>query len=142
MTNSTTVPPFEMSIPVCDTDIDLMGHVNNVVYVRWIQDVAVSHWQSAATEEELQNILWVVVRHEIDYLRPAFLKDEVLARTWVGQSDGRCFERHTELLRKADGKPFARALTRWVPVDPHKLRPCELPEHTRRRFSALSESPR
>ncbi len=135
MHETNTVPPFELTIPVCDTDIDMMGHVNNVVYVRWIQDVAVAHWQTAATAEELASLLWVVVRHEIDYLRPAFKQDEVLARTWVGQTDGRAYERHTELLRKADGKPFARALTRWVPIDPATMRPTEVPEHTRRRFS-------
>ena len=62
---------FELPIPINPADIDVHGHVNNVVYVRWVQDAAVSHWRALATKEQQANVSWVVVRHEIDYKRPA-----------------------------------------------------------------------
>ena len=78
------VERFEMRITIDPGDIDQMGHVNNVVYLRWVQDVAVAHWLAAAPTVDLDKLLWVVIRHEIDYKQPAFLGDEIIARTWVG----------------------------------------------------------
>jgi acyl-ACP thioesterase len=87
---------FELAISVKPEDIDELGHVNNVSYVRWVQDVAVAHWRSAAPAEDQAKLLWVVVRHEIDYKQAAFLGDEILARTWVGGATRITFERHTD----------------------------------------------
>ncbi len=64
---------FEICIQVTAAEIDSMQHVNNVAYVRWVQDVAVAHWRNVATPEEQQQWLWVVLRHEIDYKHPAVL---------------------------------------------------------------------
>lgn len=114
--------PFESEIAIQPADIDRLGHVNNVVYVRWIQDLAVAHWYASATAEQQAALLWVVTRHEIDYKRPAKAGDVVLGKTWVGRAHGRQFERFTELRRKADGKLLARALTLWTPVDPQTMR--------------------
>lgn len=128
-------PPFELPIEIRPEDIDLLGHVNNVVYVRWVQEAAVAHWQAEAAPEDQAALLWVVVRHEIDYKRPAFLGDGVLARTWVGPAAPRAFERHTELLRARDGALLARARTLWCPVDAKQLRPTEVSDRVRERFS-------
>src|SRR5439155_1120943 len=65
-------------------DIDDLGHVNNVVYLRWVQDVAAAHWEATIAPEERVDVAWVVLRHEIDYQHPAVLGDQVVARTWVG----------------------------------------------------------
>jgi acyl-CoA thioesterase FadM len=78
---------------------------------------------------------WVVVRHEIDYLRPARLADAVIARTWVGTASARDFDRHTEILRASDRKVLARARTVWCPIDPAKGRPTRVGDDVRRRFS-------
>ena len=78
------VPVFEIRIAVTPADIDVMDHVNNVAYLRWVQEVAIAHWRSLTTPEEQQQWLWVVLRHEIDYKQPAVLGDEIVARTWVG----------------------------------------------------------
>lgn len=126
---------FELTLQVTKDDIDQLGHVNNVVYVRWVQEAATAHWQARASAEDQAALFWVVRRHEIDYLRPAFLDTDVLARTWVGQADGREFERHTELIRASDGKPLARTRTIWVPVDAETLRPKEPSQNVRERFS-------
>jgi acyl-CoA thioester hydrolase len=130
------LPPaeaFEMAIAVAPEDIDVMGHVNNVVYVRWVQDVAVAHWRAGATREQQNAIAWVVVRHEIDYKRPAMPGDTVVARTWVGTATAQTFERHTEILR--NGKVLVRARTLWCPVDIGSGRPLRVPQQVRDQFS-------
>jgi acyl-CoA thioester hydrolase len=126
---------FEIKINVLENDIDENGHVNNVVYLRWVQDAAAAHWQTLATEEEQQNILWVVRRHEIDYLNPANLKDEIVGVTWVGEAQGLTFERHTEILRAADRKLLAKVRTIWIPVNVKTRKPVRIDADTRRRFS-------
>jgi len=125
---------FELPIRVQPDDIDVLGHVNNVVYLRWVQDIAVAHWQAAATPEQQETLIWVVVRHEIDYKHPAMAGDEVLARTWVGVASRRTFERHTEISR-ADGRLLARARTLWCPLDPATYRPATVSADVRARFS-------
>ena len=130
-----TVAPFELEIVVQPPDIDELGHVNNVVYLRWVQDVAVAHWRAAATAQQQADVLWVVVRHEIDYKHPARLEDAIVARTWVGAATRSTFERHTEILRAADRRVLARARTLWVPIAPGTLRPMHVADDVRERFS-------
>ena len=94
-----------------------LGHVNNVVYVRWVQDVAVAHWRAVASAADQEKLLWIVVRHEIDYKQAAHLGDTILARTWIGVATRIKFERHTELRRASDGVVLAKARTIWCPID-------------------------
>lgn len=131
----TDVERYEVPIEVRSEDIDELGHVNNVVYLRWIQDAAVAHWRARAPAEARAAIFWVVSRHEIDYLRPAFLDTEVVARTWVGTATRLEFDRHTELVRGSDGKVLVRARTVWVPVDTETLRPTAVSDEVRAEFS-------
>ena len=126
---------YELCIEVRPEDIDELGHVNNVVYVRWVQEAATAHWRARARAEDQDALLWVVSRHEIDYARPAFLDTDVIARTWVGTARRWEFERHTELVRGSDGKRLARARTLWVPVDARTLRPTDVSDSVRDRFS-------
>src|SRR5690349_5129819 len=109
---------FERVFHVTDGAIDALGHVNNVVYLRWVQDVAAAHWQSATTPPERAAVAWVVLRHEIDYKHPAKSGDAVIARTWVGPPVAARFERHTEIVRAADGRVLAQARSLWCPVNP------------------------
>ena len=108
----------EISAVAASSDIDDLGHVNNVVYVRWVQDAALSHWRALATPTEMAEIAWVVVRHEIDYVRAVQRGERVILRTWVGEATKTTFERHTEIVRSANGQLLARARTLWCPVDP------------------------
>jgi acyl-CoA thioester hydrolase len=112
---------FENSFIVKAEDIDAQGHVNNVVYLQWIQDVAVAHWLSRATDEQKSEIAWVVMRHEIDYLRPAFENEEIAVATWVGEPQGAKWERFTEIRR--DEKTLVKAKSIWVALDKQTLRP-------------------
>jgi acyl-CoA thioester hydrolase len=129
-------PTFEMSVPVLPADIDGQNHVNNTVYLRWIQDVATAHWQSLASADAQAAIGWVVLRHEIDYRSPASLGDEILLRTWVGQASRLKFERFTEIRRKIDNKQLlAQARTLWVPVDVRTGKPMRVSAELRAQFS-------
>ena len=114
-----THPPrdhFEIPITVLPADIDELDHVNNVVYLRWIMEVAVAHWTTAATAEQQATFGWVALRHEIDYKRPTVLGDAVIARTWVGVATSHRFERHTEIIRAADAKVLAKSLSIYCPI--------------------------
>jgi acyl-CoA thioester hydrolase len=126
---------YALEIAITPDDVDVLGHVNNVVYLRWVQDAAVAHWRALATEEQQASIAWVVVRHEIDYRRPAMPGDTIVARTWVGALSRNTFERHTRIERAADGTVLAQARTLWVPLDPASGRIKEVGEDVRRRFS-------
>lgn len=126
---------FTLPVEVQPEDIDALGHVNNVVYLRWAQDAAVAHWQAAAPPEAQQRLVWVVVRHEIDYLRPARLGDRVWVRTWVGGASRFRFERHTEIVRASDEAVLARVRTLWCPLDRQTRRVTEVGPEVRARFS-------
>jgi len=129
-------PTFEMTVPVLPADIDGQNHVNNIVYLRWIQDVATAHWQSLASAEAQAVIGWVVLRHEIDYRSPASLGDEILLRTWVGKASRLKFERFTEIRRKIDNRQLlAQARTLWVPVDVRTGKPMRVSADLRAQFS-------
>src|SRR5262249_12335645 len=114
-------------------DIDEQDHVNNTVYLRWVQDVAVAHWKSLASREAQEAIGWVVLRHEIDYKMPAGLGDEIVLRTWVGAASRLKFERFTEIRRKSD--VIAKARTLWVPIDWNTGKPTRVSAEVRARFS-------
>ncbi len=139
MASETAHEPFELPIAIAEEDIDVLDHVNNVVYLRWVQDAAVAHWRQAATPEEQARLLWVVARHEIDYRRPARSWDAIVARTWVGTASRSAFDRHTEILRVHDRTLLARARTVWVPIDPATGRPTVPDDEVRTRFSVPDE---
>ena len=120
-------PVFEQAIAATDADIDELGHVNNAVWVQWIQQVAVAHWAAVADAAHVDAYIWVVVRHEIDYLRAAFAGDRIIARTWVGDAPrGARFDRLMEFVG-ADGKTCVRAKTQWAIIDKASGRPIRVP---------------
>lgn len=124
-----------MTVSVQSADIDEQNHVNNTVYLRWIQDVATAHWQALASADAQSAIGWVVLRHEIDYRMPANLGDEIALRTWVGEASRLKFERFTEVRRKIDNVLLAQARTLWVPIDVRTGKPTRVSADVRARFS-------
>jgi acyl-CoA thioester hydrolase len=127
---------FELPIPIEPADIDELGHVNNVTYLRWVQDAAVAHWRARAPAADQARLFWVVLRHEIDYKQPARLGDTLVARTWVGAASRLKFERHTEVVREADGRLLARARTLWCPIDAATGKPAPVSPEVRASFSS------
>jgi acyl-CoA thioester hydrolase len=116
---------FDLPLAVRPEDIDQLGHVNNIVYLRWIQDVATAHWIAVAPDYWQAASLWIVLRHEIDYLKSARLGDALVAHTRVGDARGAKFVRLVEIRRGDD--LLASAKTTWVMVDAKSLRPMRVP---------------
>jgi acyl-CoA thioester hydrolase len=124
-----------MVMAVLPEDIDEQNHVNNAVYLRWIQEVATAHWCAVAPADAQENIGWVVLRHEIDYKTPACLGDEIVLRTWVGKSTRLRFERFTEIRRSGDDRLLSNARTLWCPINTQTARPVRVPAEVREQFS-------
>ncbi|QOI97915.1 MAG: acyl-CoA thioesterase [Flammeovirgaceae bacterium] len=114
---------FEQVLTVRPEHLDDLNHVNNVVYLQWVQDVASAHWNAIAAAEMKQRYSWVVLKHEIEYFAPAFLNDIIKARTWVHQSEGVRSERHVELYNQQTGKLLVRAKTNWCLLDAQTMKP-------------------
>jgi acyl-CoA thioester hydrolase len=118
---------FELSFIAQPEHIDELGHVNNAVWVQWVQQVAVAHWESVADAAHKSAYFWVVVRHEIDYLRAAREGDCVTARTWVGDApQGARFDRFVEFT-DGGGKLCVRCRTQWAIIDKAMGRPIRVP---------------
>lgn len=111
------MPRFTKTITAAPEDIDELGHVNNAVWVRWIQDVAVSHWAAVAAPEHRDAYVWVVTRHEIDYRGNVTAGESVTARTWIPEAPrGARFDRMMEFVG-ADGKVKVAAKSTWAIID-------------------------
>lgn len=108
---------YSVSITPTPADIDELGHVNNAVWVRWIQAIATAHWDAVARPEDKAAYIWVVIRHEIDYLGNVGPGEPVTARTWISDPPkGARFDRNVEFLNAA-GKVVVRAKTTWAMID-------------------------
>lgn len=114
---------FRLPIAVVESDIDRQGHVNNIAFLRFVQDAAVAHWNALAPEHLRRAFTWVVRRHEIEYLRPGLPGDELVVRTWVGEPSGATWERFTEIHRRGEERPLVTARTVWVLLDAATGRP-------------------
>lgn len=105
------------------TEIDAMGHVNNVVYLRWVQEAAEAHWVNKGSEDIKARYKWVVLRHEIDYKSPAFEGQKIVATTWVDNFVGVKSDRIVELRVKGSAKLVAKARTTWCLLDAITMKP-------------------
>jgi acyl-CoA thioester hydrolase len=127
-----SVPPptdrtgFAQHVTAVAADIDALGHVNNAVYVRWIQAVATAHWQAVAPPADVARYVWVVTRHEIDYLRATIEGETLTLTTWVGTPRGARFDRCVEITDAA-GRVRVRALTVWALIDQSTGRAVRVP---------------
>ena len=108
---------FTLPFTPTASDIDELGHVNNAVWVRWIQDLATAHWTAVADPAHIASFVWVVVRHEIDYPGNVGAGVPVTGRTWISeQPKGARFDRNVEFA-DTSGKIVVRARTSWVMID-------------------------
>ena len=145
---------FMLAIEVGDDDIDMLGHASNIAYLRWVQDVAVAHSATVGLDMEGYSQLgavFVVRRHEIDYLRPVVRGETLELRTWIDSASAAKCQRATEIVRVgvgADGTSpaspergrnqeviVARAMTTWGYVELATGRPTRIPDSVRVAFS-------
>ena len=119
-------PIFYQQIIVQPGDIDELGHVSNIVYLRWVQEIATAHWHAVARPDDIARFVWVVNRHEIDYTRATHAGEALRLTTWVGTPKGARFDRFVE-ISGADGIIRARARTVWALVDKISHRALRIP---------------
>lgn len=117
---------FTIELKVVKDDIDELNHVNNVVYLKWINLAATKHWKQLSDNKFDEQYCWVALRHEIDYLKPAFLNDIITIKTWVGVTKGVKSIRHVEIF--ANKQLLACAKTIWVLLDAKTMRPKRIQE--------------
>jgi len=117
MTKGFAMTRFTLTITAAPADIDELGHVNNAVWVRWIQDIATAHWDAVAPPEHRAAYVWVVTRHEINYRGNVAVGETVTGETWVPEPPkGARFDRHVRFTG-ADGRVKVEAITTWALID-------------------------
>ena len=121
--------------------IDENGHVNNVVYVQWMQDTAVAHSDAVGGTRAAVAAggTWVVRSHHVEYLRPAFAGDELMVETWVTDFRRVRSTRRYRFLRVKDGTELARGATDWVFVNADNGRPTAVPEAVQACFTLVDD---
>jgi acyl-CoA thioester hydrolase len=129
---------FTFDVTVAREDIDVLGHVNNLVYVRWVQDAAWKHsasvgWDHAAYVRH--GAVFVVRRHEIDYLASAFEGETATIATWIESWTAATSIRRTEATRASDGRVLLRAATTWAMVSATNGRPTRIGHEIKRDFA-------
>lgn len=120
-------------------DIDFMGHVNNAAYLKWVQDAVVSHWQKLAPAEAVARHLWVALKHEIIYRRPAFLDDEVFASVVLERVHGARAFYQTLIKRGAD--VLAEVKSSWCCLDAETLKPARIAQDVAELFFNAERRP-
>lgn len=125
---------YEKKITVEEKNLDKQKHVNNVQYVQWVQDVAEEHWEVRASEDQKAKMIWVVVRHEIDYKKEAFLGDNISLQTYVGETTHVTSVRHVIIKNADTDKLLAEAKTTWCLLDAQTKRPVKISDELKSVF--------
>jgi acyl-CoA thioester hydrolase len=126
---------FALDFTPTPADIDENGHVNNVVYLRWAQDMGTAHWRSRAPAEEQARWAWIALRHEVDYRRPLMPGETAHARTWVAETaSGPRFDRFIR-IDGPDGAMCAQVVTTWVLIEQATGKPRRVPDWMMEMFS-------
>ncbi|MGE0707188.1 MAG: acyl-CoA thioesterase [Planctomycetota bacterium] len=142
-----TPPPnaFRFEIEVVEADIDAQGHVSNVRVLDWMNQAAIAHSEALGFDvpryREVGGI-FVVRRHEIDYLAPAYLGQRLVLHTWpCGRVRRSLAERRHHLVRAEDGQVVAQGLNQWVYVDIESGRPRTMPPEVLATFDPAQWEP-
>jgi len=141
VTNPQVDGVYRSEFTVPEKAIDRQGHVNNVAYVQWMQDIAVQHFAATGGVDLMHDVggTWVARSHHIEYLRPAFAGDRVEASTWIANLRRVRSLRRYEFTRVSDGKTLARGETDWVFVNAEAGRPSSIPEAIKGAFTLVPD---
>jgi acyl-CoA thioester hydrolase len=123
---------FRHQVAIEPADIDHMGHVNNAVYLKWVQDAVVDYWRSVAPPEAVASHLWVALKHEITYLKPTFLQDNVVAEVIADKVEG-ARAMFTTVVRRGEDV-LSEIKSSWCCLDAASLRPARLAREVIGRF--------
>lgn len=132
MTIASAAPTHQHALAVAPSDIDFMGHVNNAVYLNWVQEAVLAYWRAVAPAEAVAQHLWVAIKHEITYRRPAFLDDAIVAQVVAeGVQGARAF--FSTLIKRGE-VVLAEVKSSWCCLDAATLRPARLARDVVKRF--------
>ena len=115
---------FKHSFKVERNDIDSLNHVNNTVYLKWVQEISELHWNTLASKEMKESCVWVALRHEIDYINQAYENDLINCYTWIEKNEGVKSIRIVHIYCKE--KLLSKSRTTWCLLDPKTLKPKRL----------------
>lgn len=149
----TTIEIYEHKLVVCESEIDLVGHVNNVVYLQWMQDAAMAHSSAlgwSAQRYQQHGAGWVARLHQIEYLQPAYAGDEVIVRTWVADMKKVTSLRRYQMIRtdppRSDSElsrkqiTLAVAHTNWAYIDFSTRAPKRIPPEIASAYQIVTDN--
>ncbi|GAA4721124.1 acyl-CoA thioesterase [Sphingomonas lutea] len=123
---------FRYAVAIQPSDIDHMGHVNNSVYLKWVQDAVVDYWRSVAPPDAVASHLWVALKHEISYRKPTFLQDKVVAEVIAEKVEGA--RAHFTTVVRRGHEVLSEVKSTWCCLDANSLRPSRLAREVAARF--------
>ncbi|MGB5419109.1 acyl-CoA thioesterase [Algibacter sp.] len=119
---------YEKTLTVTEEHIDDLNHVNNVIYVQWVQDIAKAHWQSKASEAIQTKYGWFLLSHFIEYKSPAFLNDIISLKTYIAKVEGVKYTRIVEMYNATTNELLAKSETKWCFMNMKTQRPSRIPQ--------------
>ncbi len=126
---------LEQEISVSKNDLDDLNHVNNVIYIQWVQEIAKNHWKSLVSDEIKDNYYWILLEHQIKYLNPAFLNDKIRLKTYIEKNEGVKSVRIVEIYNKDTNKLLVSSKTMWCLISAKTNKPCRITDEIREAFS-------
>ena len=128
---------YEKRIIVKPEHLDDLNHVNNVQYLQWIQDIAKAHWEKKAKSEWLEDFVWVALSHQIEYKKPAFLRDKLLIQTHVHQFTGVKSHRFTRISNLETGQLLTQSATWWCMLNRESGKPSRVKQEMIDYFNSI-----
>jgi len=126
---------LEKEIIVSKNDLDELNHVNNVIYIHWVQEIAKNHWKSLVSSEIIKNYYWVLLEHQIKYLHPAFLGDKIILKTYVEKTEVVKSNRIVEICNTDTNKLLVTSKTIWCLINAKTKKPNRITDEIREAFS-------
>ena len=126
---------LEKEILVSKNDLDDLNHVNNVVYIQWIQGIAKEHWEKLASNEILDNYYWVLLEHQIKYLYPALLDDKIRIKTYIDSTEEIKSSRIVEIYNNDTNRLLVNSRTIWCLINSKTNKPVRIPDEIRQVFN-------
>ena len=126
---------LEKEIIVSKNDLDELNHVNNVIYIHWVQEIAKNHWKSLVSSEIIKNYYWVLLEHQIKYLHPAFLGDKIILKTYVEKTEVVKSNRIVEIYNTDTNKLLVTSKTIWCLINAKTNKPNRITDEIKQAFS-------